>query len=50
MSWQFVRQKTACMLKIWNTSFVLQLEDKVKEMVLEPVYLTKKLRYITEVW
>ena len=50
MSWQFVRQKTACMLKIWNTSFVLQLDDKVKEMVLEPVYLTEKLRYIIQMF
>jgi hypothetical protein len=38
MSWQFVRSKTA-----WP---FLQLEDEVKEMVLEPVYLTEKLRYI----
>jgi hypothetical protein len=27
-------------LKIWST-FVLQLEDEVKEMVLEPVYLAR---------
>jgi hypothetical protein len=51
MSWQFVRPKTACRLamKIWN-SFVLQLEDEVKEMVLEPVYLTEKLRYIIQMF
>ena len=28
--------------EVGNT-FVLQLEDEVKEMVLEPVYLTEKL-------
>jgi hypothetical protein len=55
MSWQFVRPKTACglaeglALKIWNT-FVLQLEDEVKEMVLEQVYLTEKLRYIIQMF
>jgi hypothetical protein len=42
MSWQFV-------LKIW-INFVLQLEDEVKEMVLEPVYLTEKLRYIIQMF
>jgi hypothetical protein len=36
-------------LKIWNT-FVLQLEVEVKEMVLEPVYLTEKLRYIIQMF
>jgi hypothetical protein len=39
----------ALALKIWNT-FVLQLEDEVKEMVLEPVYLTEKLRYIIQMF
>jgi hypothetical protein len=49
MSWQFVR-------KIWNTwKFEILLfynsKSEVKEMVLEPVYLTEKLRYIiTDVW
>jgi hypothetical protein len=27
-----------------------QLEDEVKEMVLEPVYLTEKLRYIIQMF
>jgi hypothetical protein len=36
-------------MKIWDT-FVLQLEDEVKEMVLEPVYLTEKLRYIIQMF
>jgi hypothetical protein len=27
-----------------------QLEDEVKEMVLEPVYLTEKLRYIIQIF
>jgi hypothetical protein len=32
-------------------TFVLQLEDEVlKEMVLEPLYLTEKLRYITQMF
>jgi hypothetical protein len=41
--------KNRLALKIWNT-FVLQLEDDVKEMVLEPVYLTVKLRYIVKMF
>jgi hypothetical protein len=31
-------------------TFVLPLEDEVKEMVLEPVYLTEKLRYIIQMF
>jgi hypothetical protein len=49
MSWQFVRLKYRLALKIWNI-FVLQFEDEVKEMVLEPVYLTKKLRYVIQMF
>jgi hypothetical protein len=41
--------KNRLALKIWNT-FVLQLEDEVKEMVLEPVYLTEKLSYIIQMF
>jgi hypothetical protein len=41
--------KNRLALKIWNT-FVLQLEDEVNEMVLEPVYLTEKLRYIIQMF
>jgi hypothetical protein len=49
MSWQFVSAKNRLALKVWNT-FVLQLEDEVKEIVLEPVYLTEKLRYIIQMF
>jgi hypothetical protein len=49
MSWQFFSAKNRLALKIWNT-FVLQLEDEVKEMVLGPVYLTEKLRYIIQMF
>jgi hypothetical protein len=31
-------------------TFVLQLEDEVKKLVLEPVYLTEKLRYIIQMF
>jgi hypothetical protein len=31
-------------------SFVLQQEDQVKEMLLEPVYITEKLRYIIQMF
>jgi hypothetical protein len=31
-------------------TFVLQLEDEVKEIVLEPVYLTEKLGYIIQMF
>jgi hypothetical protein len=43
--------KNRLALNIWNT-FVLQLEDEVNEMALEPVYLTEKLMqiYYTDVW
>jgi hypothetical protein len=41
--------KNRLALKIWNT-FVMQLEDEVKEIVSEPVYLTEKLRYIIQMF
>jgi hypothetical protein len=49
MSWQFVLPKTAWPWK-FEILFVLQLEDEVKEIVLEPVYLTEKLRYIIQMF
>jgi hypothetical protein len=33
-----------------RNTFVLQLEDTSKEMVLEPVYLTEKLRHIIQMF
>jgi hypothetical protein len=49
MSWQFVWPKTAWPWK-FETLLFYKLEDEVNEMVLEPVYLTQKLRYIIQMF